>query len=143
MNYTITVEPDAGPEMEKVLVDGLVAYNTAQAGSSNHQGLFVVLRDSGGRICGGISGATNWNWLFIKLLWVSEALRGQGLGRSLMARAEQEAVAHGCQHIYLDTFSFQARGFYEGLGYEVFGQLEDFPPGQTRYFLQKRHLTAL
>ena len=86
---------------------------------------------------------TQWNWLFIKLLWVSEELRGQGFGRALMSSAEQEALARGCTNIYLDTFSFQARDFYERLGYEVFGQLTDFPPGHKRYFLQKRDLTAL
>jgi hypothetical protein len=32
---------------------------------------------------------------------------------------------------------FQARGFYEKLGYEEFGQL-DYPPDHHRHFMQKR-----
>ena len=40
--------------------------------------------------------------------------------------------------IWLDTFSFQARRFYEKLGYVVFGELPDYPAGHSRYFLQKR-----
>ncbi|MDB5536981.1 MAG: Acetyltransferase family protein, partial [Devosia sp.] len=39
--------------------------------------------------------------------------------------------------IWLDTFSFQARPFYEKLGYSVFGTIPDYPPGGARYFLSK------
>ena len=138
MRYDIVVEPGAAAELEQALIAGLVAYNTEQAGSSHHQVVAIAVRDGEGNICGGLSGAINWNWLFVKLLWVGESLRGQGYGTALIAAAEREALAHGCDHVYLDTFSFQARGFYERLGYAVFGQLEDFPPGHTRYFLQKR-----
>jgi ribosomal protein S18 acetylase RimI-like enzyme len=83
-------------------------------------------------------GATAWQWLFIRLLWLPETLRGTGLGRDLMQRAEAEASARGCGNVWLDTYSFQARGFYEKLGYTVFGTLEGYPPGHRRYFLQKR-----
>src|SRR5712691_3125402 len=76
-----------------------------------------------------ISGCTN--------LWVHAELRGQGIGRELMARAEQRAAALGCHSAFLDTFSFQAPGFYQKLGYTVFGTL-DYPPDHKRFFLQKR-----
>jgi len=68
---------------------------------------------------------------------VEDAARGQGLGRRLIGLAEDEARRRGCRHAYLDTTSFQARPFYEKLGYRLWGQLEDFPQGHTRYFLQK------
>jgi GNAT superfamily N-acetyltransferase len=70
-------------------------------------------------------------------LFVPETLRGQGLGRELMRRAEEEAIARGCHASWLDTFQFQARGFYERLGYTCFGELSDYPPGFSRYFMQK------
>jgi ribosomal protein S18 acetylase RimI-like enzyme len=63
-------------------------------------------------------------------------MRGSGAGRALMAAAESHAAATGCHSAWLD--SFQARDFYEALGYTVFGQLEDYPKGQTRWFLRKR-----
>jgi GNAT superfamily N-acetyltransferase len=71
------------------------------------------------------------------LVYLPEDLRGAGLGRQLMEQAEQEAIHRGCHIIWLDTFTFQARGFYERLGYTVFGTLEDYPPGHSRFFLRK------
>lgn len=92
--------------------------------------------DDQSRLLGGVAGMIAWDWLFIEALWVSDALRGRGVGRLLMGRAETHARAQGCHSAWLDTF--QARGFYETLGYEPFGQLEDFPDGQTRYFMRRR-----
>ena len=54
-----------------------------------------------------------------------------------MLRAETEAIGRRCHSTWLDTFEFQARGFYERLGYICFGQLHDYPPGFARYFMKK------
>jgi hypothetical protein len=53
--------------------------------------------------------------------------------------AEQHARdQRGCIGARLDTWGFQAKPFYEALGYTVFGVLEDYPPGETEYLLAKR-----
>ncbi len=51
--------------------------------------------------------------------------------------AETEAMRRGCKWARLETFSFQARGFYEKLGYRVIGALHDFPPGGSVYWMRK------
>jgi GNAT superfamily N-acetyltransferase len=99
----------------------------------------LTLHAQTGPLSAGLVGVLSWEWLFIEALWVSDRLRGQGVGRALMAAAEARAWAEGCRSAWLDTF--QAKDFYLALGYAVFGQLEDFPPGQTRHFLRKA-LTA-
>jgi len=38
----------------------------------------------------------------------------------------------------LETHSYEARPFYEKLGYEVFAALEDYPPGHTKFYLRKQ-----
>jgi GNAT superfamily N-acetyltransferase len=91
-------------------------------------------------IVAGLFAYTLWNWLEVRHLWVSEALRHQGLGRQLMLAAEREARLRGCDHAHVDTFTFQAVPFYERLGYSVFGRLENYPAGHTRVFLVKRDL---
>ena len=75
-------------------------------------------------------------WMYITLLWVSDDLRGQGFGVKLMKAAEKEARRRGIKRAWVDTFSFQARSFYEKLGYEEFGTL-DYPPLHKRHFMRK------
>ena len=65
-------------------------------------------------------------------------IRRTGLGRKILIEAEREAIIRGCRGAWLDTYSFQARGFYERLGYTVFGMIDDYPPGQQRVFLYKK-----
>ena len=120
------------------LADGLEAFNEGRwPGHLPWQELAVFVRDADGAVVGGLAGHTYAGWLFVQYFWLAEALRGAGLGRGLLAQAERIAVRRGCHSAYLDTFSFQARGFYEKLGYEVFGAL-DYPPGRQRHFLRKR-----
>ena len=82
-------------------------------------------------------GELYWEWFHLDLLWVKEELRHCGHGHSLLLRAEEEARKRGARHVFLDTFSFQAPDFYKQHGYQVFGELQDFPPGYQRYFLTK------
>lgn len=126
------------PEDYKVVIDGLVAFNEAQGGPARHQPVCVALRDDDGKTIGGLIGGTGYDWLHIELLHVPEAARGQGLGKQLMQRAEDFARERNLAGIWLDTFNFQARGFYEKLGYTVFGTLEGHPIGGSRFFLEKR-----
>ena len=95
----------------------------------------LLLRGPGEALRAGLIGVLSWEWLFVEAVWVHDDLRGQGLGRVLMARAEAHARDQGCHSAWLDTF--QARDFYLSLGYEVFGALPDYPAGQTRSFLRK------
>jgi GNAT superfamily N-acetyltransferase/catechol 2,3-dioxygenase-like lactoylglutathione lyase family enzyme len=97
----------------------------------------LALRDDAGEIRGGVIGEVHWGWLRVKILAVEEAFRGQGWGSQLLGDAEQIGTNAGCRYAWVDTYSFQARPFYEKRGYRVFGELPDFPAGQTRYFLSK------
>ncbi len=97
-------------------------------------GVFVRDRES---VVAGLVGETYCGWLFIRYLWVSDSRRGQGIGRKLMAGGEDRALERGCHSAWVDTFGFQAPGFYRKLGYEVFGEL-DWSPDHKRFFLRKR-----
>lgn len=101
------------------------------------QPLHIYVRDARGQIWGGILCSTIWNWMDIDFFWLDESIRRLGFGTRLIQAAEAEARARGCVHSKVGTFSFQARGFYEKMGYHVVGQIDDFPPGATDYTLVK------
>jgi GNAT superfamily N-acetyltransferase len=135
--YRLTVD-DAPAEADvDVLAYGLEAYNEGRwPQHPPWQPFAIFLRDEA-QIVAGLAGQTYCGWLFVKHLWVSEGLRGRGVGRNLMARAEVLARERGCHSAWLDTFSFQAPGFYEKLGYQEFGRLH-YPPDHHRCFMRKR-----
>ena len=97
----------------------------------------IFMRDDASAIRAGLIGNTYAGWLFINLLWVHRELRRGGVGSGLIAEAERFALTRSCHSAWVDTFSFQAPGFYPRLGYEVFATL-DYPPDHQRFFLKKR-----
>lgn len=138
MSLEITRAEHASPEEIRVLSDGLAEYSRAKVGAVEFTHVTYFLRDEAGAIVGGVHGNySGLGWLYVSTLWVSERVRGGGYGARLMELVEQEAAAHGCTNAYLDTFTFQAPGFYRKLGYTIFGELDDFPPGHKRCFLKK------
>jgi ribosomal protein S18 acetylase RimI-like enzyme len=117
---------------------GLEAYNVAHSSVADAQALSVFARDANGTVIGGVLGETWGEWLDIWQVWVDPAFHRQGLGSRLLRAAEQAAIARGCRHAQLDTYSFQAPEFYAKQGYEVFGLLEGMPDGHKRFYLRKR-----
>ena len=138
---TLQLTDSADDEVRKSIASALIQHNVKAAGPGQQRPLVIAVRDNANTVIGGLWGATGYGWLYTQMLLVPQALRGQGLGRSIMQRAEQEALGRGCHAAWLDT-QFGARGFYESLGYQCFGELPDYPPGFSRTFL-KKSLTVL
>jgi GNAT superfamily N-acetyltransferase len=136
---TFRIERNTNPTPAEIkrLGERLSSFNRSHIPNKGYVPLLFTLISYDGTFSGGLSGYVSYGWLFIETLWVADHARSQGYGTSLMLAAEEEARKHGCRHGWVDTFSFQARRFYEKLGYVVFGELEDFPPGHSRYFLRK------
>ena len=134
----VKIDDEVMPSDEALVVRGLLAFNVDRLGPADEQPVKFVARDSTGVVVGGILGHTRWRWLYVAKLWVDERARGHGLGTRLMAAAEDLARSRGCTDVSLDTFDYQARPFYEKLGYELFGTLEGYPPGSRQYYLRKR-----
>jgi GNAT superfamily N-acetyltransferase len=117
--------------------EGLALYSVAVAGHSYYSPLAIFLKDERDAILGGALGHVWGGWLDLDALWVSELFRGQGYGARLLEAAENEARDQGCHGVYLTTFSFQARPFYEKFGYEVVANIPDYPKGHSYYVLKK------
>ncbi len=124
--------PDAG-----FVRDGLGLFNVAVTGLSYYNPVALFLKDDRGAVLGGALGHVWGGWLDLATLWVIEPLRGHGHGGRLLEAAEEEARTQGCRGVYLTTFSFQAKDFYERHGYEVIADVPDYPAGHTYHVLTK------
>ncbi|HAU2019560.1 TPA: GNAT family N-acetyltransferase, partial [Legionella pneumophila] len=78
-----------------------------------------------------------WGILFIDILFIAESHRKKQLGTYLLCKVEDEAKKAGATLVHLDTFDFQAKDFYLKHGYEIFGVLDNCPPGHQRFYLKK------
>jgi GNAT superfamily N-acetyltransferase len=136
-NYTITKGIPSAEELQ-FMEDRLYEHNSAKTGQDDGQLFGIFVRNEQHEIMAGISG---WMWAKacqIQTLWVHPSLRGQGYGQRLLQSAEEEARLRGCKIIMLESYSFQAPAFYQKHGYELVGQLNDFPPGHQNNWLVKR-----
>lgn len=93
--------------------------------------------DEHGDVKAALTGEILWDWLYVDELWVDSELRGKGVGRQLMQRAEDYSRSQSLQGIWLWTQSWQAEGFYEQLGYSEFTRFDNFPRGHSRIGYRK------
>jgi ribosomal protein S18 acetylase RimI-like enzyme len=126
------------PEQERAaLIKELVNYNQSKIGPRHFSQFGIFARSPTQELIGGLLGCISWKWLSIEVLWVCESARCFGVGGRLLREAEEFALMHDCRFAFVETYSFQARGFYEKHGYRLFGKLENYPPGHECYYLRK------
>ena len=131
------VELDGQHPASAVLAGKLMQFNESHARPYDFTALRLAIFDAQGNVRAGLLGATGWAWLNIDILFVETEQRNRGLGRELVQRAIKIAQIRGCVGAMLDTFDFQARGFYEKQGFSVFGELVNMPPGHIRYWMRR------
>lgn len=134
----LKVEADLSKQDERFLREKLDEYNEPIVGPRNEDQFGLTIRDDNHQIVGGVMASCVYEWVHINVIWVSEDLRGQGYGDALLEAAEAEGRRRGRKHAMLHTFSFQARPFYEKHGYQLSGELKDFPEGHSQYKMFKR-----
>jgi ribosomal protein S18 acetylase RimI-like enzyme len=140
MNYDILA---MNSEDSDYIDDKIVEYNLSKM-PAECEGNRVVkwfgkkMIDNDGKIIAGcVAARTVWGTAEVSVLWVDEACRKHGMGSKVLGAVENEAKENGCTIILLDTFDWQAKGFYEKNGYSVFGELKDCPKGHSRYYMSK------
>jgi len=140
MNISVTNSPTK--EELATLSKGIGLFNQDylpdEVGFEKDTKFAVIAKDNKGKIIGGIRATAFWNYCIIELLWLSKESRGLGLGSQLIESAENFAKNKGFGYMRTETLSFQARPFYEKLGYKLFGELVDYPKGHTTYCLVKK-----
>lgn len=134
----VSVVEGPDPGLIAAIAKGLTDHALPVTGVPGFNPIAVVAREGSGDLVGAVSGTINWNWLHVALFWIAADARRGGLGSTLLRRLEEVAVQRGCTNAHLDTFSYQARPFYERHGYTLFATLDDYPTGHKRFFLRKQ-----
>ncbi|WP_070969560.1 GNAT family N-acetyltransferase [Vibrio sonorensis] len=136
MSIELVASPDKA--IKDTIYNELKSYNMRHLPAEDVVEYACVHKDESGKITGGLTAEIYTNTCFIEYLWVDDSLRGKGVGSQLVKAMEEEAKTRGVTHLYLDTYTFQAEGFYLKLGFEVVGRYRGFPTaGVDKIFLQK------
>ena len=134
----VVTETSGAAKASRELWKGLVSFNREQAGPLRYTRKVLTVRDARGRLLGGLILQSYWRESYVELLWLANRARGARYGSRLIQEAERRARRRGSRLIHLNTFSFQAPGFYEKLGFQRFGGMSGSPKGESRHFYVKR-----
>jgi GNAT superfamily N-acetyltransferase len=133
----IVSEPRADAEDATFVRDSLGLFDVAVTGDAYYSPLAIFLKDERNAVLSGALGHVWGGWLDLDTLWVAQPFRGQGYGARLLRAAEDKARSQGCHSVFLTTFSFQAKPFYEKFGYEIVADIPDYPKGHSHHVLKK------
>ena len=84
-----------------------------------------------------MAGVTEVDVGWIWKIYVDEEYRGQGLGTLLVKHFEKKAKEKGATKIISQEIFDWNIGFFKKLGYNIAGELPDFPKGHTFYYIFK------
>jgi len=132
------IDGELNPVDKKVMVDGMLAYHANNGHPRETQIYSVLLRNQNNEVKGAVVVSFLYQGMHIDSLWVDESLRNQEWGSKLMKMVEEEAIKRECSIAYTDTFTWQAPEFYKKHGYSIYGELEDFPVGNSLYYFVKK-----
>jgi len=133
----IALEADDNDEVLKALMAGMKAFNAAAVPGLQGHKIVAAIRDDAGKVVGGVIGRLASDSVYMEVVYADEQVRGTGMGREAMLLAEREAKRLGATESWLYTMSFQAKPFYEKLGYTQFAELDWHGGRHKRHFMRK------
>lgn len=131
----IKIEPiETLPEsLAQYIQKDLVQYESSHGVDVNYRYFYLVLYE-GTKAIGCLSAYTAFSEVYVDDLWVDNAYRRKGYGRTLIEKLEQTFENKGFNNINLVTSAFQAPEFYKKCGYEVeFIRKNTHNPQLTKY----------
>ena len=136
----MTFEAKPSPADDEYVHTQLGRWNVEVTGISDYAPANFFVRDAEGEIRGALLAFVWGKWLHVNTFWLADDIRRRGWGTKLLEAAHEVGREKGAEASWLDTFSWQARPFYERFGYEVVFEVKDLPPGHSRFFVKKQPL---
>ena len=133
----VALEDDAEDEVHKGLMTGIRAFNAAAVPGLVSRKIVAAIRGEDGTLLGGVVGRLAGDSVYMEVVWNDESVRGTGLGRETMRLVEERARELGAREAWLYTMSFQAKPFYEKLGYSQFAELPWLGGKHAHHFMRK------
>jgi GNAT superfamily N-acetyltransferase len=120
--------------LSQLMAEEIDAFN-AKSGLARVRDLCFYLVDENDKFMGGLKGYFEGDWMYVSDLLAVR--RNKGDGGKLMEHAETFARNNQRKGILLYTMAFQARPFYEKLGFEMFAEIPQFAGEYSAYFMKK------
>ena len=131
----LALEADADDAVMTALMAGMKAFNKAAVPDLNSHKIVAAIRGDDGKVVGGVVGRLAGDSVYMEVVYNDAAVRGTGLGTRMMRLVETRAKELGARESWLYTMSFQAKPFYEKLGYAQFAELKWLDG--ARHFMRK------
>jgi ribosomal protein S18 acetylase RimI-like enzyme len=136
----LTFEKAPHPDDIQILGDSIMAYAKQQKELQPLDFFSFFIRDHENTILGGCNGCALYGCLYIDQLWVSDSLRQQGWGTKLTNAALNYGQELGCTFAAVNTFDWEALGFYQKMGFKIEFQRRGFHKNSVFYFLRQDFL---
>ena len=135
-NYKVVIKEEELEEHKEFIKKYNEDYEkTHDLNVTQNEILYVAIEND--EFVGGVSCQEYQESLHVHLLATNNKYKGQGVGTKLMNYIEDYARSKNLEFIDLGTASFQARPFYEKLGYKVVHTRKNQPVGFECYQLVK------
>ena len=142
----VTIAQDATPEEVTQIADELEAYGQEKTGGRLNFpgekdpgfGFSIAVVDAEGEVAGGLNVSSFLGFMWLELLWTSEAHRRRGIASWLILEAERIALENGCIGAGTWTLNWQGADFYPRIGFQLNGVFDGYPEGTTEHVLTKR-----
>jgi GNAT superfamily N-acetyltransferase len=131
------LEDDPEDKVLAQMIAGLRAFNLAAVPDLKSHKITAAIRDEAGALHGGVVGRLAGDSVYMEVVWTDDEARGRTFGSEAMRLVEEEAKRLGAREAWLYTMSFQAKPFYEKLGYTQFAELPWLDARHARHFMRK------
>lgn len=113
-----------------------ISKNSSYAHNDEINGDFIIYDND--NVIGGALGTIIFGWYHLTDFCINEQYRNKGLGSKVIKKIEEFAKENNALGVKIDSWNFQAPKFYQKLGYTVWGEFKDCPPGTVHYYLYKK-----